>query len=213
MCNLCKIAYLILILYLNTNMLQSQPFGEASDNYRIVRSDYENSSGEKASTTFYYNKSGQMFKSFWLLSDKSRSSVNLYNFSNNGNLIAAFREFSDSITTYEHFNYNADGYKIAESFVRSDSVYGSASWEYEAGMLKKGTLHRYKGWLNGTISYTYLQNNQKENGFLVQQNDTVCHIFYTYDAHQNLVEEYWDFSGKWFQKFKYSYEKKDADKI
>ncbi|MGD2034466.1 MAG: hypothetical protein PVF73_05375 [Bacteroidales bacterium] len=187
--------------------MYAQPFGEAVPGYRIVKLDYENSSGEKGSTFFAYNVNGVLVKALWSLDDKSRSSVNHYEHDENGNLVSAFREFSDGLTSFELFMYDSSGNKVSEYFYRSDSLSGFASYEYRDNRLITALMNNYKGWLNGTVHYSYNKENKRGSGIMTTGNNAVCRILYEYDSTGNLSKESWDFNGKWSQTFYYSYEK------
>lgn len=94
-----KIIRLFLLLIGINSLVYAQPFGEAAKSYRIIKSVYENSSGEKGSTSFRYDHESKLIKSFWSLNDKSRYSTNYYEHDGKGNIVSAFREFSDGLLT------------------------------------------------------------------------------------------------------------------
>ncbi|MBA7544836.1 hypothetical protein ES705_37197 [subsurface metagenome] len=204
---------LLILIVLNVSVSNyAQPFGEAAANYRIKKMYYENSSGEKASTYFKYNKYGKLYKAFWSLDNKSRHSINYYEHDSNGCLVSAFRDFSDGLTSYELFIYDSLGNKTSERFYRSDSVSGFASYQYERGRLNQACLTNYKGWLNGTLTYYYNNKNRRERAVLIKDGNIICYVNYEYAGNQNLVKEFWDFNGKWSQTSHYQYEKWDLPK-
>ena len=185
------------------SMVFAQPFGIAALNYHVIKMDYENSGGEKGSTFFKYNKQGILVKALWSLDNKSRYSINYYEHDLNGNIVTAFREFSDSLTSSELFIYDSEGNKISEQFYRSDSVSGSASYHYKDNHLVQADLKNYKGWINGTLKYQYNTKNNPVKGILAKDSKTICHIDYAYDDNGNLVKEFWNFNEKWSQTFYY----------
>ncbi len=189
--------------------LYAQPFGEAAMNFRIIRLDYENKSGEIAKTYFKYDKNGILSEAFWVLDDQSRSSTNLYEYDSNGRLIAAYRDFSDGLTSFELFSYDSLGNKISERFCRSDSVSGFATYEYKNNYIQQADLKNHKGWLNGKLVYRYDNQKKKESARLMNNDKTICLISFEYDENQNLSKECWDFQGNWSQTFIYHYERKD----
>lgn len=189
--------------------IYAQPFGEASDEYRIIRLDYENANGEIATTKFIYNQDGQLDKASWFVKDSSRYSNNFYEYDLKGQLISAFRDFSDGLTSFELFNFDQFGNKIEEHFYRSDSTVGSASYLYANGRLKQGRFSKHKGWLNGMLIYYYNDRDLRENAKLMRGDNVICNISYKYDDAGNLSNEFWDFNGYWSQTFNYIYEKKD----
>lgn len=199
---------LLVILCINT-FLYAQPFGESGAEFRITKLEYKNSSGEEACTYFRYNNDGTLYKALWILDDKSRSSINFYEYGLNGKLISAYREFSDGLFSYEFFTYNSLGNKISEHFYRSDSVSGYATYQYEDNNIKQAVFRNHLGWLNGTVRYEYNEQKKKKSAFLMKGGNTICKINYKYDDNNNLIKEFWDFPGKWNQSFVYHYEKKD----
>jgi hypothetical protein len=205
------VSLLLTALCLNI-FLYSQPFGDAATNFRITKLGYENTGGEKACTYFKYNNKGILYKAFWFLDDKSRSSKNLYEYDSNGWLISAYREFSDGLTSLELFSYDSLGNKISEYFYRSDSVTGYAIYHYMHNRLKQAEFNNHKGWLNGTLIYKYNAQNRKTSAVLVKGGKDICHISYEYDDKNNLIKESWDFQSRWNQTFNYYYEKKDINK-
>jgi len=201
---------LIIFFLLFVGISLAQPFGKATKGFRIIKTNYSNSSGEKGSTKFFYNSNSFVYKSFWSLENGSRYSTNLYEHDENGNIISAYREFSDSLTSFEIFQYE-NGNKVLEKFSRSDGKNGSASDYYENGLQKSVTFQNHKGWLNGVVKYQYSEN-KKVSGKLFRDNNEIAIIDYKYDENRNLIEEYWDFSGKWNQKFIYVYENTNLQK-
>ncbi|MFZ5939227.1 MAG: hypothetical protein ACOYXB_01525 [Bacteroidota bacterium] len=204
-----KSVFLLSCLLVLSCGLFAQPFGEAARGFRIIRLDYDNSGGEKGSTWFEYNPQGQLSGSLWALDDSSRSSVNLYEYDEKGNLITTVRDFSEGRKSLELFFYDESGNKTSEYFFRSDSVSGFASYEYEKGILKTARFERYKGWLSGTLTFSCDKSGKKTSAVLTAGGQTACNISYSYDSYGNLETEHWDFGGRWSQTFRYFYEKKD----
>ncbi|MFB6343851.1 hypothetical protein ACE1ET_19165 [Saccharicrinis sp. FJH62] len=197
----------IAFVFLHT-ILVAQPFGDAAPDYRIVRQNYENSSGEFAHTVFLYNHKGTMYKAFWTLDDSSRYSVNYYEYDNNGNLVSAFRDFSDNLTSFEKFSYDESGNKMFELFTRSDGKTGSAEYTYDDTILQSAGYKNYKGWLKCDVTYIYV-NGKRQKANISRSDEEIGTISYSYDKAGNLICEIWDFNGKWSQTFTYSYENKN----
>jgi hypothetical protein len=202
----------ILVTLMLTNHLYAQPYGDAAINFRIIRQEYANANGEVASTCFKYDNAGKFIRAFWTLDDKSRSSVNYYEYDSKGRLISAYREFSDSLTSLELFDYDSLGNKISEHFCRSDGVTGYASYRYSGKGIEQAEFKNHKGWLNGTLKYTCNEQKKRESAVLMDGDKITGQISYEYDKNNNLVKEYWDFQGRWFQSFKFYYEKTDPCK-
>ncbi len=110
-----KTIFVIFVLCISFS-IYAQPFGDAAANFRIIRLDYDNSSGEKGVTDFKYDSTGKIIKSYWSLIDSTRSSNNFYEYDTNGWLISAYREYSDGITSSEIFSYDNFGNKISRDF-------------------------------------------------------------------------------------------------
>lgn len=199
-----KKSHLSLVVLAMWSFLLAQPFGYASKGYHIDKARYENASGEKATTYFYYDQNGMMNRALWTLDNNERWSKNDYEYDDKGNLCSAFREFSDSLFSYENFYYDKRGNKIAEYFYRSDGISGMASYTYKNNRCISAEYNKYKGWLNGTVHYHY-KKNIKTHADIILNGEIRCVITYTYDENNNLIKEDWDFGGKWSQTFNYEY--------
>lgn len=202
-----KTVFLVIVL-LACKTVYAQPFGESLPTYQISELHYENSSGEKGVTYFRYNHLDRLVKAKWTLEDKSRCSTNAYAYDSKGHLVSAYRNFSDSLTSFESFNYDDKGNKVLEFFYRSDGKSGKATYLYNGSRLKTATYNNYKGWLTGILELKYNSNNQKETGTLTNANKVICRISFLYDKAGNLIKEFWDFNGKWNQTFRYRYVRK-----
>ena len=198
---------LLLVALIITNYLNAQPFGDAVTGFRIIKQEYANANGEIASTCFKYDNNGRLIRAFWTLDDKSRSSVNYYEYDAKGRLISAFRDFSDSLTSLELFDYDSLDRKISEHFYRSDGVTGSTSYRYAGKGIEQAEFKNHKGWLKGTLIYTCNEQKRRESAVLMDGDKIICQISFEYDENNNLAKEYWDFQGRWFQSFKFHYEK------
>lgn len=191
---------IILLMLLLPFIGISQPFGHSAAAYRLSRMDYRNSSGEKGFTIFMYNNSGWISRAFWTKKDSSRSSENYYEHDANGNIISAYRKFSDGKTSFEYFEYNLQGNKTYEAFHRSDNVSGFAIHQYENGQLKTSILNNYKGWLSGVLTYQF-QSGRLEKSYLTNNRDTIGMVDYMYDAAGNRIKVHWSFKNNWSQTF------------
>lgn len=169
---------------------------------------YTNSQGEKGTTTYIYNRSGDMYKSVWKLDDDSRNSQNIYRYDEKGRMVEFYREFSDNIFLNEFYEYDKDGRRKADYFFRSDGRTGSAVYEYD----KKGNLtylhcKGYKLWFSGDLKYSHDKNGRVEGAEIWKEGNVIGKIIFKYDEYGNLTEEHWDFNGQWNQHFIYAYEK------
>jgi hypothetical protein len=205
-----KSVVLLTVILSFTIILSAQPFGEAGTDFRVIKQDYNNTSGEKGCTYFHYDNNEVLFKALWILDDKSRSSFDYYGYDPEGRLISAYREFSDSLSSFELYSYDSLGNKISEYFFRSDSVTGLATYHYRDNKLIRADFKNYKGWVNGTMFYQYSGKEKKQSAVLERGDKPICNISYEYDDSNNLVKEFWDFQGKWSQTFIYHYERTDA---
>ncbi len=197
----------LIIFLIISNIIYAQPFGDAEKSFRIESLSYENSSGAKEKTKFKYDNNGTLYKSLWSMNDSSRCSVNLYEYDSKGNLISAFRDFSDGITSFECFEYDNQGKKLNEHFFRSDNKSGYAEYFYKDSVLISANLVNHKGWLNGNLRFFYNKSGKKDYAILFNNTDTTCVVTYKYDKHGNMTSENWDFKGRWSQNFEYYYSK------
>ena len=194
----CK--HIIAISLLLFEILSAQPFGSAAKGYHIDKIAYRNANEEIATTYFFYDGNEPFKKTFWSLDNDQRWSLNDYVYDRHGNLRSAFREFSDSLYSYELFDYDRHGNKIKEYFNRSDGINGSATYIYKRNRIIEANYKRHKGWLNGTVRYTY-EKGKRVRGDLIIRGEHRCTITYTYDEAENLIHEHWDFNGQWEQTF------------
>ena len=182
--------------------------------YRLFKLHYENSSGEKGVTTFDSDKDGNLTVAVWELLDGSRSSINFYTYDKNGNLEKKYREFSDSLFSTQLYEYDSKGNLIYQSYERSDGRKGSTRYEYDKqGKQICADCQGLNGWLFGLITYTYDENGLKVKGEIKKENKTTGTINYSYDENNNLIKEYWDFSGTWNQTFRYEYVIRETNNI
>lgn len=180
--------------------------------YRVIRLHYENSGGEKGVTTFDYDEKGQLRYAIWELLDGSRTSLNFYTQNQAGKLIKKYREFSDEKTSIQLFEYDESANLIRETYERSDGISGVTLYEYdEDDKLLKANCEGLNGWFYGIISYSYNQKGKLSTGIIKQKGQKSGIISYLYDENENLLQENWDFSGKWQQIFRYKYKKYHTD--
>ncbi len=174
---------------------------------RPVNLYYENSTGEVAITTYYYDLSGTNYLAHWQLGDGSRSSINYYEHDSSGNQVRKYREFSDGFISDQHFFFDTEGRLIGENFSRSDSIEGKTDYEYDdQGRCMAARCMGLNGWFHGDLIYFYDSEGMKTGAGIYQGGDSVGFIEYSYDYFGNLVGEYWDFNGQWTQTFTYEYQ-------
>ena len=183
-----------------------------SNNFRLIKLHYENSSGEKGLTTFIYDENEIINKAYWQLNDGSRSSENYYTYNEEENLIKKYREFSDGITSTQSYEYDQKGNLISEHFSRSDGVTGTTEYKYDKDeKLVKAICNGFAGWFYGTIIYEYDVNGRKFKGIIEKDEKQVGTINFEYGTAGNLLKEYWEFQDSWSQTFIYEYEKVRPD--
>jgi YD repeat-containing protein len=184
------------------------PVANHDPGFRPVKLYYENSSGEKAITTYYYDIKGQNYLAHWQLEDSSRSSMNYYEYDTSGNQIRKYREFSDGLISDQHFFYDALGRLVEEDFFRSDSVEGRTDYEYdEQGRCLAARCKGLNGWFHGDLFFRYDPGGMKMGAGIYRGKDSIGFIVYSYDPSGNMTREYWDFNGQWSQSFLYEYQK------
>jgi len=178
-----------------------------SNNPKLIKMPYSNSGGEKGISIFEYDKQGKLVKSLWRLLNNSRSSTNFYTYDDHGNIIKKYREFSDNLTSTEIFTYDEKNHLITEQFNRSDGVSNKASYIYNNNMdqVVIAKLENYHGWLTGEIHYEYQNNGKVKSGLIYQNGVTIGFINFTYNELNELMEEYWEFTGSYNQTFTFEY--------
>jgi hypothetical protein len=178
----------------------------AEGKYRLVKLHYENSGGEKAITHFYYDLMEENYMAVWHLQDSSRSSVNNHSLDSSGNILVKYREFSDGITSLQHFEYDSSGNLVSEDFSRSDSVVGHVEYLYsEDGKLDYADCAGLNGWFYGRIEYRW-EGDTKVGADIIRDSVPTGSISYQYEDGRLVIEE-WDFNGEWNQVFRYEYQR------
>ncbi len=178
---------------------------KGNTDFRLKYLHYENSSGEKGVTTFFYGEDGKNYKAKWELLDGSRYSINYHFINKDGNLIRKYREFSDSITSTNFYKYDAQGNLIEDYFERSDGVKGIVWYKYVNGKKMEAECRGLNGWFFGFIKYEYF-GEQILKGIIYRDGNEIGFIDYKYNESGDLITEHWDFGGKWTQTFTNEYE-------
>ncbi|HUX97664.1 MAG TPA: hypothetical protein VMV47_18170 [Bacteroidales bacterium] len=169
---------------------------------------YSSSSGENGISLFEYGEDGRLSRSTWKQLDNSRSSVNIYKYDFNGNIIEKYREFSDGLTSTETFEYDSDNQLLTEKFHRSDGYSNKANYLYNAeGEVIKAEWEGYHGWFTGQISFVYDSTGKLSKGSIIQDKKVIGFINFSYDSEARLIEEYWEFTGNYNQTFTFEYKK------
>ena len=203
--------YIIILTMLLMNCIQVNTGGNMSQ-YRSKELIYSNSTGEKGMTIYIYNADNILYKSIWSLDDGSRSSVNSYQYNGRGQLVGFYRQFSDGLESEEFYIYENEKLK-KEYFSRSDGRKGYIEYFYDEEGLKTGAECRaYKGWLTCDLQYLY-SGGRLTKAIITKDGESTGEVKYTYDESGHLLEEYWDFNGKWTQTFTYRYEKSNKGEI
>lgn len=175
---------------------------------RLHQLEYENSAGETAVTTFFYDENGLMYEALWECTDGSDRSNNYYRHNDAGQMISAYREFASGLTSYEMFLYDDAGRKVHETFLRSDGVTGTADYRYlKDGFCERVICDRYKGWLTGNIIYKKDNKNKRVmSAEIVRDGMSIGTIDFEYDKKGSLIRDAWHFEGGFTQTFAYRYE-------
>ncbi len=177
--------------------------------FRPVKLYYENSAGEVAVTTYYYDVHGKNHLAHWQLEDSSRSSINYYEYDTSGNQIRKYREFSDGLTSDQHFFFDAEGRLVREDFYRSDGTEGNTEYAYDdQGRCLVARCLGFNGWFHGDLYFRYDGGERKSGAGIYRGKDSVGYIQYSYDDFGNMTGEYWDFNGEWSQAFRYEFQRK-----
>jgi len=196
-----------IILFASCQVVE-EGFAEGHDpEFRPVKLYYENCTGEVAMTTYYYDIDGKNYLAHWQLEDSSRSSINYYEHDTSGNQIRKYREFSDGLTSDQHFYFDAEGRLVGEDFSRSDGVEGKTDYEYDdQGRCLAGRCMGLNGWFHGDLYFFYDSEGKKTCAGIYRGQDSIGSIEYSYDDYGNLTGEYWDFNGQWSQTFHYEFQ-------
>lgn len=194
--------FVIALLFLAVNLNTS---ADPVNNSRLKYLHYENSSGEKGVTIYYYSEANIGYKSKWELLDGSRYSINFLFLDEKNNLIRKYREFSDSITSNNFYKYDEQGNLLEDYFERSDGVKGVVWYKYKDGKKIEAECRGLNGWFYGIIKYEY-SDSQISKGLIYRGGKQIGVIDYKYNEQGDILSEHWDFGGKWSQDFTYEYE-------
>jgi hypothetical protein len=149
--NVKSIPLLLVVLSLNI-FLYSQPFGEAAENFRITKLEYENSIGEKGCTYFKYDNNGILIKAFWVLDDKSRSSKNLYEYDSKGWLSGTMK-----------YQYNEQKKKKSAVLVKGGKTICQVSYEYDDNYNLTEESWDFQEQWNQAFNYYYEKKDINKN--------------------------------------------------
>jgi hypothetical protein len=198
------------IILLASCQVVEEEFAEGHDpEFRPVKLYYENSTGEVAMTTYYYDIDGKNYLAHWQLEDSSRSSINYYEHDTSGNQIRKYREFSDGFISDQHFYFDAEGRLVREDFSRSDGVEGKTDYEYDdQGRCLAARCNGLNGWFHGDLYFFYDSQGKKTGAGIYRGKDSIGYIEYSHDDYGNMTGEYWDFNGQWSQTFRYEFQQK-----
>ena len=202
----------IIVMVFNTNIFAQFGIKELPiyQNYRLVKLDYENKSGEKAFTNFEYNDDGVISKALWQMNDNSRSGIVTYKYDEFGNIVEKNRTFSDSVKINQSFEYDQNSNFIIDNFERSDGAIGKVEYLYDKnGKLAQANCNKQNGWFSGKILYQYNEKGTLVKGSIYQNDEIVGTINYFYNQARLLIKEHWDFPNIWNQTFDYQYKQID----
>lgn len=202
------IAYLLVICSIFIGCSNdTAPQTEDAKMIRITKLQYENTSGENGVTTFFYDDNGLMTKARWELLDGSRYSENYLSLNKRGQVIRKYREFSDNLTSDNWYEYDDDGNLIGEKFERSDGNTGTTQYIYDENNKRtKADCDGLNGWFFGDIDYNHNDEGRIVSADITRDGENIGTIAYTYNEHDSLETEIWDFGGEWGQTFRYEYE-------
>lgn len=201
------IVFILFILIVKSSFANDFLLDNPETQFRLIRLDYSNSSGENGVTFYDYSEKGLCETAIWELENGQRYSINFQFYDQNNNMIKKVREYSDHKNTVQLYNYDENNRLISEEFFLRDTSKGVTTFEYDDQ--NKVVLIRcknYNGWVNGTIKLEYNDKGQKIAGELTQKEEQAAVINYEYDDYGNLVKEVWDFNKEWQQEFNYIYE-------
>ncbi len=173
--------------------------------YRATVLNYSDSRGESGKTTFEYDENSICYLAIWHLNNGNRNSINYYTYDDEGNLDSLYREFSDGLTSLFTYEYD-QGRLIADHFTRSDGIEANVTYTYDAeGCLISEQGNGINYWFNGSVEYEYDTAGVKTGGTMIQNENEIGSVEFSYDDDGNMIREYWDV-GNFNQTFEYEYE-------
>ncbi|MEE9441724.1 MAG: hypothetical protein V3V99_03555 [candidate division Zixibacteria bacterium] len=180
---------------------------EDAKSIRIVKLHYENTSGENGFTTFFYDDNGLMYGARWELLDGNRHSDDYHILNKRGQIIRKYREFSDTLTSDNWYEYDEGGNLTGEIFERSDGVTGTTQYIYDENKRRiKADCNGLKGWFFGDIDYRHDDKGRVISADITRDGENIGTIAYTYNQYDSLETKIWKFGDDWSQTFKYEYE-------
>ena len=122
--------------------------------------------------------------------------------------LGKYRIFSDSITISQTFEYSSTGNLLFDNFQRSDGTIGKVEFIYnENDKLVQANCNKQNGWFSGILNYEYNDNKQLVKAKILQQDEEIGSITYSYNKIGLIDREYWDFPERWNQTFTYEYKR------
>jgi nuclear transport factor 2 (NTF2) superfamily protein len=195
------------LFYLLSDKLFDKHQVDHKGNPRLIKLDFISSTHEKARTLFHYNDKGLMHHALWSCDDNR--SENIYRYNEKDQMISAYREFSNGLTSYENFLYDDMGRKIHETFLRSDGLKGTADYFYDnTGRCDHVVCDHYKGWINGKIVYDHDKEGPSKRAVILQDKEIIGEIIFEYDQQNKLIKDTWTYTSGFTQAFIYHYEKR-----
>jgi hypothetical protein len=208
------IVFILFVLIAKSSFANDFSLNNPETKFRLIRLDYNNSSGEKGVTFYNYSEKGVCETALWELENGQRYSINFQFYDKNNNMIKKVREYSDHKNTVRLYNYDKNNRLISEEFFLRDTSKGVTTYDYDDhNNVILIRCKNYYGWLNGIIKLQYNDKGQKIAGELIQKDKHAAVIKYDYDNYGNLVKEVWDFNKEWQQEFNYIYEKPSDSKL
>lgn len=203
---------IIALLLASCKAGEEGPAADVIPKVRPVKLFYESSTGEVGITTYFYDINGENYLAHWQLEDSSRSSVNFYEYDSLGHQTGKYREYSDSLTSEQHFYYDANGLLVRQDFSNSDGVTGETTYEYDdQEVCIAARCKGLNGWFHGDLVFYYDSQGKKTGAGIYSDGDSVGFIEYSYDYFGNMIGEFWDFNGEWNQAFVIEYQQEAAN--
>lgn len=176
---------------------------------RLKKMNYTNTQGELGFTTYFYDKNNRLERSVWELADGTRSSQNVHRYDDQGREIQKYREFSDSLTSSNDYEYDGESRLAVERFSRSDGRNGTTWYEYhpETGHPTRMICEGLNGWFHGIVVFVTDSTGRKLRADIFKDGEPYGSIEYGYNNAGLLVREHWALEqGEWTQTFTHEYE-------
>lgn len=182
----------------------TSPFLWGTTQHYIVKEEYTFNDQVGGPSYYTCNADGQLTMKQFVRTD-SLTTTTTYAYDAEGRLDSSLRKFADGSSTRFAYVYNDNNELVARYMYNSDSLSGFEIYSYADGILQKGYLKNFDGWLTGSIVFTSDPMGNLVQGIFKGEDGFDAVIGFVYNSQGLVTEIRWDFSFGKFQKYMFTY--------